>query len=1189
MKKLTRLYCLVPVLLLTLACAGQNVAFHHLNRTNGLSDNTVRSIVIDKNGFLWIGTAEGLNVFDGYGVTSFLKEKYPALSSNNIVHLTCDKNNRVWAGSPAGVTWVDENRNFTRILLNDSIERFACASIFETKSHGIVLYTDKGQYSANKEGKWEKLNWLPEYISFKYFLDAENFDDDKIIFTTDSIVTIIDYKNKSVFFELPIKSAVSACRVNDVQIAVGIHMGMVKKINIRNGNVDNEYRITNELIGRSINTNLSEVRRASNGDLIVATDFAGLVTIDKMDRITRHTHDPLDPGTLSSNNTFRAFAGENGEVVVGTGLAGVNISNIYNKQAGYLRVFSDLQGNLFDNYVSHMVEGRDGDIWIGAYDRLIRWNKKTNKSEFYFYYHESKASGLKSLQLRSLAFDRRDRLWVSAIDAGVGIFDEKKKTFSRLIPDSNAGKAEKSDFIFSLLASSDGKIWASTAQGVFSIDPETMKTRGYGDHPLLKTFEGKRVIAMHEDKNLKMWFSVQGSGLYCYDRAMQTLILYGVKQGLGGTSAPALMAAANGDLYAATNTGFSIIYPNGKLKTFNKNNGLRYGHCEAILEDSSGNIWISNTKCLVKYNPRTGKMQFFDENAGLSNEGFRPTCALIAKDGDMVWGTLKGINFFKPAELINNPSQIRVVVSGAHLVDSVVRFAGDRSLRLAWSRNTVIFYFTAINLQGSANILYEYMLEGYDKEWQRGVDLRQARYSSLPTGNYKFLLRATSDQINWISSANEVNIRIVPPLWQRWWFVLAVLLLLTASVFLFVRSRTRKLRRQREEIETEQAINYFASSMSYQQSVEMILWDVVKNCIGKLHFEDCVIYLMHDESKMLVQKAAHGPKNPRNYEIEHPIEIPVGKGIVGSVAASGKPELIADTSLDKRYIVDDERRCSEISVPIISDGKVLGVIDCEHSRRNFFTQRHLSILTTIASLVANKIVRTMAEEEKVSAERILSDTRQKMAEAEMQALRAQMNPHFIFNCLNSINRYIVKSDQATASLYLTRFAKLIRLILDNSNSKNVILSNELEALKLYIEMEGLRFDKKFIYTIKVDNNVNTDSVEVPPLIMQPYVENAIWHGLLHKESGGRLDILISMASENMLQCIIEDDGVGRQKAQELKSKSATTRKSLGMKLTEGRISLLNKHAELNASVDIIDVVNPAGNAGGTRVILMIPC
>ena len=389
-------------------------------------------------------------------------------------------------------------------------------------------------------------------------------------------------------------------------------------------------------------------------------------------------------------------------------------------------------------------------------------------------------------------------------------------------------------------------------------------------------------------------------------------------------------------------------------------------------------------------------------------------------------------------------------------------------------------------------------------------------------------------------------------------------------------------------METQKAINYFASSMYQQHTVDMILWDVAKNCIGRLHFEDAVIYLLDEERNVLVQKAAHGNKSPQYQEISNPIDIPLGKGIVGSVALTGVAEIIADTTKDDRYIVDDVPRLSEISVPIISDGKVLGVIDCEHSTKKYFTQKHLDILTTIASLCANKIVRARAEDEKEYAEEVLVDTQRKMAEVEMQALRAQMNPHFIFNCLNSINRYIVKSDQATASLYLTRFAKLIRLILDNSNTKNVMLSNELEALRLYIEMEALRFEKKFTYQVIVDNNVNADSVEVPPLIIQPYVENAIWHGLLHKENCGQLTIRVRMINESMLECIIEDNGVGREKAKIMKSKSATTRKSLGMQLTESRISLLNKHAALNASIEIIDLENAAHEAGGTKVILNIP-
>jgi len=519
--------------------------------------------------------------------------------------------------------------------------------------------------------------------------------------------------------------------------------------------------------------------------------------------------------------------------------------------------------------------------------------------------------------------------------------------------------------------------------------------------------------------------------------------------------------------------------------------------------------------------------------------------------------------------------------------DSVIHLATGENINLSFSQKTISFQFAAVNVNGSANIQYQYMLEGLDKDWQK-TDVREVRYTTLPPGNYLFKVKASPDGSTWVSAENEVRFEVVPPSWQRWWWLTGNAAILGGIILWIINKRNKKIREQQEEIETEQAINYFASSIQEQQTVESILWDVARNCIGRLNFEDCVIYMYDEHRQILTQKAAHGPKSPRPMQINDPIDIPLGRGIVGHVALSGKAELITDTSLDSRYIVDDQRRLSEISVPIISGKRVLGVIDCEHSKKRFFTKKHLSILTTIASLCANKIIRAKAEEEKQKAQSILMDTQQKMTEVEMQALRAQMNPHFIFNCLNSINRYIVKSDQVTASLYLTRFAKLIRLILDNSNSRTVILTNELEALKLYIEMEALRFDKKFTYAIAVERNLGTDNVEVPPLIIQPYVENAIWHGLLHKDSDANLNIHVNMIDDSMLQCTVEDNGVGRVKSQELKSKSATSRKSLGTKLTENRLSLLNKHAELNATVEIIDLYDAAGAANGTRVILKIP-
>jgi signal transduction histidine kinase/DNA-binding response OmpR family regulator len=167
--------------------------------------------------------------------------------------------------------------------------------------------------------------------------------------------------------------------------------------------------------------------------------------------------------------------------------------------------------------------------------------------------------------------------------------------------------------------------------------------------------------------------------------------------------------------------------------------------------------------------------------------------------------------------------------------------------------------------------------------------------------------------------------------------------------------------------EIEKTINYFSTSLYGKNSEDEIFWDIAKNCIASLGFQDCVVYAIDDEKKRLIQKAAYGPKNPTAYEIANAIEIPIGKGIVGTVALTGVAEIIQDTTKDRRYITDDEPRFSEITVPIIYQGTVIGVIDCEHKEKNFFTQSHLNILNVIASFCSNKIIKARAEEEKVEA------------------------------------------------------------------------------------------------------------------------------------------------------------------------------------------------------------------------------
>ncbi len=211
-----------------------------------------------------------------------------------------------------------------------------------------------------------------------------------------------------------------------------------------------------------------------------------------------------------------------------------------------------------------------------------------------------------------------------------------------------------------------------------------------------------------------------------------------------------------------------------------------------------------------------------------------------------------------------------------------------------------------------------------------------------------------------------------------------------------------------------------------------------------------------------------------------------------------------------------------------------------------------------------------------------------VAQTEMRALRLQMNPHFLFNSLNSINRFVLDNQPEKASDYLTKFSRLIRRILQNSKLPTVPLADELEALRLYIDMERLRFENKFAYTMVVHESVEPAYIEVPPLVIQPYVENAIWHGLLHKDEGhGQLSITVNR-DDRALYVAVEDNGVGRAAAAALRSRSAIKKKSLGTQITADLLLQLEKMYNVKASARTTDLLDPQGQAAGTRVMLELP-
>lgn len=201
---------------------------------------------------------------------------------------------------------------------------------------------------------------------------------------------------------------------------------------------------------------------------------------------------------------------------------------------------------------------------------------------------------------------------------------------------------------------------------------------------------------------------------------------------------------------------------------------------------------------------------------------------------------------------------------------------------------------------------------------------------------------------------------------------------------------------------------------------------------------------------------------------------------------------------------------------------------------------------------------------------------------ELKSLRTQMNPHFIFNSLNSVNSFISKNDDRSANKYLSRFSQLMRLVLENSKYDFVPLESELKIIELYMELEHLRFQDKFEYELNIDPTINLDNIEIPPMLIQPYIENAVWHGLRYLEEKGELIVDIK-ANKDVLIWTITDNGIGRKASAEMKTKNQKLGKSTGMKNIEQRLDILNKMHATQMKTTILDL-----QEGGTQVILEIP-
>jgi len=838
--------------------------------------------------------------------------------------------------------------------------------------------------------------------------------------------------------------------------------------------------------------------------------------------------------------------------VAGRGNAGILVFNKQNLQFIKRIVFNRNKSDANNCYA--IVSANENNLVIATNGPLINLDTRTDKISEIPLDNTLDKWHRNNNWISDVYKDRSNNIWI----ANGNIYKYNAATGKPILITTELKPFDKIQDINSIKEDAAGNIWIG-GQGLIRYNTRlNIFDQLVDSFPSIK-IPDRRINSFVADNENNLWINTNNNGLLRYDIDRKTFLHFTRDNGLPDNNISAMIIIGN-KLWMATFSGIACMdIHNYRISSFGKEDGF------------PDQPTINSAKFF--YNISANKLY-----AGFTN-------TLVQFDPNIIFQSKQVPHLF--IERIQSGNQTKFTYPG-------------NSITLSPQLTELSVTIGSINFSSGNSQQFAYkLLKDDSSQWQQLGTQGYFNISNLEPGRHRLQVKLSSIGNRWPDQVKELNVFILPPYWKQVWFMPLTLLFSLAAIFLLLKWRTSNIRKKerakthiqelkaeeyKNQFELEQISNYFSSSLAGKNNVEEVLWDVSQNLIGRMNYVDCIIYLWNRDKTKMVQKAAYGPKGNPHVIATQSFDVLPGQGVVGHVMKSKEPILVSDTSIDPRYRMDDMQRFSELCVPILHNNELIGIIDSEHPEKNHFRERDIKILTTIATLVGNKIIQIESEESLEKKQKELAYINQQLAEAQLSALQTQMNPHFIFNSLNSIKGMILDNQQQMASRYLSRFANMIRITLNQSKSTFTTLYENIEHLENYLSMEKLRFDDSFCFKITVDEQIDKEEVLIPTLMIQPLAENAIWHGLMHKKGDKKLVIHFSKMDDN-ISCIIEDNGIGINRSMLLHKISKTTHQSVGLNNLRNRIKIMNEKFNTGCSLEITDLQDINPKDCGTRVIL----
>ncbi|MGB0932054.1 MAG: ligand-binding sensor domain-containing protein, partial [Chitinophagales bacterium] len=791
--------------------------FDHLTIQEGLSHNTVHCLLQDQYGYIWIGTQNGLNKYDGYDFEVY-RSNDESKPSNGFVgkiisSLYEDREGNLWVGTRKH--GINLRRNLQgRFSNHQSDSAFAAirgheiSNFFEDKAGNIWISSVGGgvlKYNLNTQQS-EHFNRAKNKLYSDFAFDVIEDNKGRIwVATAGAGLNLLkeDGQFTLVNVNLPNAPNMDSYRktlyLDSEFLWVGTEGTGLYRMNLEDQSFVHFPKGKGE---KNVNSNgIRDMHRAEDRRLFIATDGGGLnIYNPTTDQITQHTYNANNNTALNSNALLCFLEDQTGNIWIGTYNGGINILKANKTRFEVFRPVLGQGEDLAHRSILSLHQSQDGKIWVGTDGGGFSWfNPKDHHfSNSFFTYNPSKPQFIGGNVVKTIFEDSQDRLWLGVFAQPCNIYNPKTETFQVFDP-QNQPYFSVGASAWSIAEQKDGTIWIGTiGDGLQIINPITQKVIVFGSNEEnMRGLAQKNIIVVFVDKDDQVWVGTADKGLNLWKSDEQRFSHFkhdaSDSLSLSDNEIRAIFQDNTGTIWIGTEGGgLNRWLGGGKFEHITKEDGLIANSVMGITEDRDGLIWVSTFEGISRLNPTTNTTHNFDFHRGQNHNQFNQMAILTAEDGRLFFGGINGLNAIYPNQVVEDDADFDILFTDFKIFNESVPIGKlpnrptileqpievTERVNLQYYDNSFSIDFAVMDYTNSLENTFEYKMEGFDEKWRTvAVSQHSASYTNLDPDSYTFKVRHRGNE-------SSIEVYIAPPFWERWWFKILTFLLLVGLAYM---------------------------------------------------------------------------------------------------------------------------------------------------------------------------------------------------------------------------------------------------------------------------------------------------------------------------------------------------------------------------------------------------------------------